>query len=83
LDEFIVTTIRIIFFFIALSVCIYATIFYDSSGGPLGKKDWSNFSFKHDWGDVLGMIIGIIIWSIVIYFAVFYGIGLERDPYYR
>lgn len=67
------TIIRFSFFFLFWLVSIYATIFYES--------DWENFSFEHDWVELVIKAIAVVIWTIIFYLAAFYGIGLEEGPW--
>jgi len=65
--------IRFSFFFLFWLVCVYATIFYES--------DWKNFSFQHDWLELVIKVVAVLVWTIIIYLAAFYGIGLEEGPW--
>jgi hypothetical protein len=51
-------------------VCICATLFYNS--------DWKNFSFKQNWTELVGRMFGVAVWTVIIYLAAFYGIGLDE-----
>ena len=67
------TIIRFSFFFLFWLVSIYATIVYES--------DWKNFSFEHDWLELVIKAIAVVVWTIIFYLAAFYGIGLEEGPW--
>lgn len=65
--------IRFFFFFLFWLASIYAIIFYES--------DWKHFSFKHDWLELVFKAIAVVVWTVMIYLALFYGIGLEEGPW--
>ena len=67
------TIIRFAFFFLFWLVSVYATIFY--------KSDWDDFSFEHRWLELVIRAIAVVVWTIIFYFAAFFGIGLEEGPW--
>ena len=65
--------VKFSFFFLFWLISIYAIIFYES--------DWKHFSFKDGWLELVIKAIAIVVWTIIIYLAAFYGIGLEDGPW--
>ena len=65
--------IRLIVFFVFWVVCVWASLFYDA--------DWKNFSFKYGTFELIVRIFAVIVWTVIIYFAAFHGIGLQEHPF--
>jgi hypothetical protein len=67
------TNFRLLFFLLFWLTSVGATLFY--------KSHWKNFSIKHNWFELVVRIMAVIFWTVVLYLAAFYGIGLEEGPW--
>jgi hypothetical protein len=69
------TILRFLFFFAFWLIAIYSAMFY--------KTDWGEIYYDRDWLKLIVIVIVVVFWTVIFYYAFFYGIGMEKSPYYR